>query len=190
MSQNDINKTNEECSELTKKLEALEQECCFLRCILISDPELNPLIKGKDSTFLEKSLELKKKCNEEMPTDRDSLLRELAQLKKQTSNLFREVEHMREENDDIYNTIETITKEKGELTNELHRIQDEVDVTKQVINFLVNERDKMKKDIEIKDAKIAEYHRSITRHGSYIISAQNPLPRTPYKKPLSDNSPL
>ena len=183
MNQNDQVFENPEYIALSKKLEILRQECCFLRCILISDPDLNPFVIGENSTFLEKSLTIQKQFNEQLSTDRTTLLRELRQTKNQASNLFREVENLRDENDDLYNTIETITKEKGELNDELHSIQDDVDVTKQVINFLVNERDTMKKEIEVKDAKLMEYYQSVTRHGNYIITAQNPIPHVQYKGP-------
>ena len=183
MNQKDSVFDNPEYIALSKRLEILEQECCFLRCILISDPDLNPFIVGDNCTFLEKSLTVKRQFDEQLSTDRVTLLRELRQTRNQASNLFREVENLRDENDDMYNTIEAITKEKGELDDELQSIQEDVDVTKQVINFLVNERDTMKKEIEAKDAKLMEYYKSIMRHGNYIITAQNPVPHVQYKGP-------
>lgn len=183
--------SNPEYVALSKQLDELKQECCFLRCILISDPDLNPFIKGSSGTCLEKDLEVKSNKDEILQTDRNSLLRDLTQITCQKNNLFKEVENLREDNDDIYYTIETITKEKGELTDELHSIQDDVDVCKSVINFLMSERDQMKKEIDVKDERLSEYYRSISQHSELIIPAQNPIIKVKYNKleSLSNGSP-
>ena len=170
-----------DCSVLLKRLDDLKQENSSLRCILISDPDMNPLMKSKSSTFLERHLEIQKKRNEVVPTDRDSLVKQLSSIRHQKTNLFKEVESMREDNDDVYNTIDIITKEKKSLSEERDKIQDEIDVCKSVIDFLLKERDQMKKEMEIKNAKLAEYYLSIERHGDFIITAQNPVRHIRYK---------
>ena len=183
MNQKSLFSEDPEIAEHNRKIRALEKECCFLRCILISDPDLNPFVKGGNETFLENDLYLKGKKYEELPTDRELLVRELSQTKSQKTNLLKEIENLREDNNDVYSTIESIAKEKGAMTDELNAIQGDIETTKMVINFLVSERDKMKKEIETKDAKLAEYHETISKHGELIIATQNPIRTIEYTGP-------
>ena len=165
---------------LEKTYSDLCQECSFMRCILISDPDAIPFSRVGTSTFLESYLD---SCNiAESGNTSNNGEEDTHQVEEQRNRLLHETGRLKEENDDLYDALEAVVKEKNDLLSKKEALEEEIETCRQVINFLVIERDKMKKEIELKDDRLAEYRASFSNNRELILRAQNPLKVVVLKK--------
>lgn len=168
----------EELEELSRKVDALKQQCSVLRCLAISDVHCAPSTQSPNYTYLESYISMQQRMRktgvrEEMETV--SKRKGVEFLHKQKKELLETIEQLQGEGNDLYDSIEMSMREKEDLMKQLNASVEEVETCKQVIDFLVKERDQMKKEIEIKDGRIVEYTQSFRAHPELMLKAQNPI---------------
>lgn len=168
----------QELDELSKKVSQLQQECSFLRCLAISDSSCFQEMATPNGTYLEEYISARHVMNQNdagCDINAASRRRGLEVIYKQKEELLKSMEHLQAEGNDVYDSIAMSTKEKEDMIQELNTTLEAVDTCKRVIDFLVKERDQMKKEIELKDSRIVEYTESFRRHPELMLQAQNPL---------------
>ena len=73
-------------------------------------------------------------------------------------SLIKELYSLTEENADINATLDKIIEEKDATRIQIAKEKEELETCKQLVDFLVLERDNMKKEIETKDKLLACYN--------------------------------
>ena len=71
--------------------------------------------------------------------------------------------------------VEVVTVERNKNKESLAALEDEVDTCKQVIDFLVSQRDETKKAIGKTDEQLLDYRNGFSQNRDILVRVQNPM---------------
>lgn len=191
-----VSKTESDANEglsLQEQIRLCEEECTFLRCSLIMDnssafPDVLPT-----STFLEEHSQFFHFLNDlSLCTGSGAEVSALApdnrfskyvnRILEHQNEIRKEISRIHEENEALCESIEVVTLERNKNKERLEELKDEVDTCKQVIDFLVAQRDETKKAIARTDEQLLDYRNSVSQYRDILVRVQNPMIGNPREK--------
>lgn len=187
--ENSASKSGEETSRvqsLQEQIRLCEEECTFLRCSLIMDNSTVVPCAPPSLTYLEESSQFFKFLNdlnqfaepggEVAPLAADNRFSKYVnQILKHQDEIRKEISRIREENEALCESLEVVTMERNKNKEGLAELEDEVDTCKQVIDFLVSQRDETKKAIGKTDEQLVDYKNGFSQYRDILARVQNPM---------------
>lgn len=95
---------------------------------------------------------------EEQHLTTEGIQEEIKKISLERDFLLKEILSLTEENDDLYSTLDRLIEEKENIRIQTNKATEELETCKQLIDFLVLERDEMKKEIDTKDKLLDCYN--------------------------------
>ena len=181
---------------LQQQIRLCEDECTFLRCSLIMDNSTVVPCAPPSSTYLEEHLQFFKFLNdlnqftepsgEVAPLASDNCFTKYLNLfLRHQDEIRKEISRIREETEALCESMEVVTVERNKNKEGLAELEDEVDTCKQVIDFLVSQRDETKRAIGKTDEQLLDYRNSFSENRDILVRVQNPM----MGDPQDSNSP-
>ena len=149
--QNNVKSQSKVAADLQSRIEELYYERAFLRQIIMRNSDSHQKPQSNPSTLSEEEI------NESLQTT-EELQGSIKQLSLERDFLIKELYSLTEENEDINATLDKIIEEKDATRIQIAKEKEELETCKQLVDFLVLERDNMKKEIETKDKLLACYN--------------------------------
>ena len=187
--ENSGSKSREEASRvlsLQEQIRLCEEECTFLRCSLIMDNSTVVPCPPPSLTYLEENSQFLKFFNdlnqfaepsgEVAPLAADNrFTKYINQILRHQDEIRKEICRIREENEALCESLEVVTMERNKNKESLAALEDEVDTCKQVIDFLVSQRDETKKAIGKTDEQLLDYRNGLSQNRDILVRVQNPM---------------
>ena len=83
--------------------------------------------------------------------------KEKIQLMNELHYFAQEIHMLEEENVDLFDAIRQIVEEKATLQDKIHKKEDEIELSKQSIDFFMGERDDLLKEKETQTTRLKTY---------------------------------
>ena len=193
--ENSATKSNVKAScalTLQEQIRLYEDECTLLRCSLIMDNSSVVPCVTPSSTYLEEQSQFLKFYNDlnqfsgsssdVSPLSADNRFSKyINRILEHQNEIQKEIARIREENEALYDSIEVVTVERNKNKEKLTEMRDEVDTCKQVIDFMVLQRDETKKAIGHTDEQLLDYRNSFSKYRDILVRVQNPIVGSPKK---------
>ena len=181
---------------LQQQIRLCEGECTFLRCSLIMDNSTVVPCAPPSSSYLEEHSQFFKFLNdlnqftepsgEVAPLAADNrFTKYLNHFLRHQDEIRKEISRIREETEALCESMEVVTVERNKNKEGLAELEDEVDTCKQVIDFLVSQRDETKRAIGKTDEQLLDYRNSFSENRDILVRVQNPM----MGDPQDSNSP-
>lgn len=128
-------------AELRKNIDQLQFERAELR---------HQIVLNRDKEYADKKSSAGEECEESFQSI-EEIQEEIHKVEKERDYLLKELLSLTEENSDLSSTLDTLINEKCQLRKDIDKAKEELETCKQLIDFLVLERDEMTQEIKTKD---------------------------------------
>ena len=136
--------------DLQQRIEELKTDYAYLKCMRQADSSSQgPMDVDSTETLEENDSNMQLQC--------EQAEKEKIQLMNELHYFAQEIRMLEEENVDLFDAIRQIVEEKAVLQDKIHKEEDEIELSKQSIDFFMGERDGLLKEKETQTTRLKTY---------------------------------
>ena len=137
-------------TDLRQRIEELETDYAYLCCLSREDSSSKGPVDVDSAETVEES-------DSDLQSQYVQAERERIQLMNELHYFSQEIRMLEEESTDLFDAIHQIVEEKATLQSKIHKKEDEIELSKQSIDFFMGERDGLLKTKETQTTRLKTY---------------------------------
>lgn len=136
--------------DLQQRIEELKMDYAYLECMRQTDSSSRGPMDVDATEMMEEN-------DSNMQLQCEQAEKEKIQLMNELHYFAQEIHMLEEENVDLFDAIRQIVEEKATLQDKIHKKEDEIELSKQSIDFFMGERDDLLKEKETQTTRLKTY---------------------------------